>query len=73
MGVAAYWQKDYQTAISELLKGSPLDQYNRYYLALSYEKSGRGEEAKALFSEIAKFNRNSLFYAFVRPAAVAKL
>jgi len=72
-GVAAYWNKDYETAISELLRGNPQDQYNRYYLALSYEKSGQKDQAKEIFSQIANYNRNNLFYALVRPAAMERL
>jgi tetratricopeptide (TPR) repeat protein len=73
MGVVAYWGKEYETAIRELQQGNPQDQYNRYYLALSYEKSGQKEEAKEIFSQIANYNRNNLFYALVRPEAMERL
>jgi len=73
MGVAAYWSKDYEAAISELKQGNPQDQYNRYYLALSYEKSGQKDRAKEIFSQIANYNRNNIFYALVRPAAMKRL
>jgi len=72
-GLVAYWSNDYETAIAELTQGDPENPYARYYLALSYEKSGQQDQAKETFSEIAKYNRNSIYYAFVRAPAMEKL
>jgi len=73
MGIVAYWSKDYQAAIEELKKGNLQDQYSKYHLGLSYEKSGEKERAREIFSEVANYNRNSLLYGFVRSAAMEKL
>jgi tetratricopeptide (TPR) repeat protein len=73
IGMAAFFGKDYQKAINELKQGDPLNQYNKYYLGLSYEMAGSKDLAKTVFSEIARYNRNGMVYAFVRPAASAKM
>jgi tetratricopeptide (TPR) repeat protein len=73
VGIASYFNKDYQTAVNELKQGDPFNQYNKYYLGLSYEKLGQIDLAKKVFAEIAKYNRNSMIYAFVRPAAMTKM
>jgi tetratricopeptide (TPR) repeat protein len=73
MGIAAYFNKDYQTAIDNLKLGDQLNQNNKYYLGLAYEMTGQKEQAKKIFAEIAKYNRNSMTYAIVRPAAMAKM
>ena len=72
-GIVAFYQKDYSTAINELKQSDPSDQYCKYYLGLSYDMSGQKDQAKKIFSEIAKYNRNGLDYAIVRPAALAKM
>lgn len=72
-GMVAFCKKDYQTALVELRQSDPLNQYSKYYLALSYDKSGQGDRAKKLYSEIAKYNHNGLLYSTVRQAAMAKM
>jgi tetratricopeptide (TPR) repeat protein len=72
-GLAAYWNEDYPGAAEELRQADPQNQYQRYYLALALEEEGETDEAETLFEEIAGFNRNSLNYAFVRPAAMKKM
>ena len=68
-GVVAYWNKDYENAIQNLTEANPLSQYFKYYLGLSYLKTGQESEAHEIFEGIANFNRNSLDYAFVRREA----
>jgi tetratricopeptide (TPR) repeat protein len=72
-GIDAYWGKDYKTAIKELSESNPLNQEAKYYLGLSNLALGNIAEAKRIFSEIVKFNQNSIIYGFYRRAANEKL
>jgi tetratricopeptide (TPR) repeat protein len=73
IGIAAYFNKDYQSAVDHLEQGDQLNQYNKYYLGLAYEMTGQQDQAKKIFAEIARYNRNSMTYAIVRPAASTKM
>jgi tetratricopeptide (TPR) repeat protein len=68
-GIIAFWNKDYETAIRKFEETNPLDQYFKYYLGLSYLKSGQAETAKQIFTEIAQFNRYDFMYTFIKPKA----
>lgn len=72
-GIKAYWAKDYKTALSELEQGNPLNPESNYYLGLTQLSLGNKAEAKKIFTEISKFNQNSLIYGMYRRVAVEKL
>lgn len=72
-GIIAYWGKDYKKALTELAVGNLLNQEVKYYLALTNSALGNNVEAKKLFSEIVKFNQNSIIYGLYRRAAAGKL
>jgi len=68
-GIVYYWNNEYESAIDELSQADSQSQYPKYYYGLSYRKSGDEKRAKDIFEDIAKFNRNDFYYAFVRPKA----
>ncbi len=68
-GIVAYWNKDYETAIRKFGDTNPLSQYFKYYLGLSHLKSGQGETARRIFTEITQFNRYDFMYTLVKPKA----
>jgi tetratricopeptide (TPR) repeat protein len=71
-GINAFWAKDYKFAQQELEQGNPLNQESKYYLGLCYEAQGKKTEANRIFSEIAKFNQNSIIYGLYRRLAMEK-
>ena len=73
IGINAYWAKDYKTALMELSESNPLNQEAKYYRGLCLIAQGDNAEAKKVFSEIAKFNQNSIIYGLYRRAATEKL
>jgi tetratricopeptide (TPR) repeat protein len=66
LGHINYYQKNYKEAAEHFAKTDPLDIYDRYWLARSYESAGKKEKAKAIYSEIANYNFNNVGFALVR-------
>lgn len=68
-GIIHYEQGDFVQAVEELKQSDPNDVYGQFYLAQSYQKSGKRDKADALFTRIAQWNEHSLEYALVRNKA----
>ena len=66
LGHISYYQKNYKEAAEHFAKTDPLDIYDRYWLARSYESAGKKEKAKVIYSEIANYNFNNIGFALVR-------
>jgi tetratricopeptide (TPR) repeat protein len=66
LGHINYYQKNYKEATQHFAKTNPLDIYQRYWLARSYEASGKKDKAEAIYKEIADYNFNNIGFALVR-------
>lgn len=66
LGHISYYQRDFKQAAEHFSKTNPLDIYDRYWLARSYEAAGKKDKAKAIYSEIANYNFNNIGFALVR-------
>jgi len=71
-GIAAFYGKNYDTAVAKLAGANKFDPISMYYIAMAYEASGNKADADKGFAELASMNRNSLSYGLVRPWAMAK-
>lgn len=69
-GIIAYWNKDYETALNKLNVADQFNPFFKYYIASTYLKMGKTEEARREFKELVQFNRNSIAYGLVRPKAI---
>ena len=66
-GMIALEEKDYDTAVAELIQSSQQNPYNLYRLALAYEGKGDKDNADLFMKKAADFNGlNNINYAFVR-------
>jgi len=66
-GMMALEQKEFNTAIDELLQSSQQNPYNLYRLALAYEGRGDKDNAGLYLKKTENFNSlNDINYAFVR-------
>jgi tetratricopeptide (TPR) repeat protein len=73
-GMIALKEKNYKTAIDELLQSNLQNPYNMYRLAQAYQGNGDIDEAKTYYQKAAHdYTLNSLQYAFVRNKAEQKL
>lgn len=70
LGIADFFQEKYAEAAEHLAQGTPGNTYLKYYRAVALEESGQGEQASALFDEIAVWNFNSVGYAMIRKDAM---
>jgi len=66
-------EKKYDDAIVNYQKSDMNEIYNKYYLAMAFEKTGEKDKAKKLFKEVADFNFNSVEYALLRKDAMKKI
>jgi len=69
-GLTSYWTHNYDDAVDQLQQADIQNQYGRYYLAKSLAEQGNQQMAKEIFAEIANYNRNDIYYAFVRPKVI---
>lgn len=70
MGMIALQEKDYKTAVDELLQSNLQNPYNLYRLSLAYKAENDMENAKMFFEKAANDNTlNSIQYGFVRHKA----
>ena len=72
MGDIYLQQKEYENALKALEKANAQNIIVKYLRALALDGSGKTDEAKALFKEVATWNFNSIMYAIVRNKAIAK-
>lgn len=66
LGHINYYEKKYKDAADHFAKTNPLDMYDRYWLARSYEAAGKKEKAMAIYKEIAGYNFNDVGFALIR-------
>jgi tetratricopeptide (TPR) repeat protein len=72
-GYVAFYGGDYNTAITELLKGNQRDPFVLALLAQSYEKTGKNAEAMELYKKILTINSHNPTGAYARPLAQKKV
>jgi tetratricopeptide (TPR) repeat protein len=72
LGVIALGQNKPADAVTELRQADQTDTYVRYLLAKALEGAGKTDEAKAIYTEVANNNFNSVAFALVRKEAKAK-
>jgi tetratricopeptide (TPR) repeat protein len=72
-GYVAFYGGDYETAITELLKGNQRDPFVLALLAQSYEKTGKNAEAMELYKKILTINSHNPTGAYARPLAQKKV
>jgi len=69
-GALALAEKNYETAVDEIMQADLQNAYNLYRLAKAYHGLGRYQEAAETYDKVAHFYAdNSLRYAFVRGKA----
>ena len=71
LGITEFYQKDYAAAEEHLAAGNPNNIYMQYYQALCHEQTGKAEEAKQIFSDLAVYNFNGVNYAMIRRDVLA--
>jgi tetratricopeptide (TPR) repeat protein len=64
---------EYAAADAQFTKANVDEPLNLYYAAMAKEKAGDVEGAKKLYARVANWNEDSLWYAFVRGKAKAKV
>lgn len=72
-GYVALAQGDAAKAVQYLSQGEMDDPVFMYYLAAAKEKAGDKAGAAELYKKLANWNEDSVWYAFVRSKAIAKL
>jgi tetratricopeptide (TPR) repeat protein len=72
-GYVAFYGGDYNTAITELLKGNQRDPFVLALLAQAYEKTGKNAEAMELYKKILTINSHNPTGAYARPLAQKKV
>jgi len=72
-GYIALAQGDANKAIEYFSQGEMDDPYAMYCFAVAKEKAGDAAGAAELYKKVANWNMDGVFYAFVRPKALAKL
>jgi tetratricopeptide (TPR) repeat protein len=73
LGYIAYYAKDYQTAIDELLKGDQNDPFVLGMIAQAYQRRGDREKAAEYYRKVLASPAHSINAAFARPPARAFL
>lgn len=73
MGFISLKQGKARDAIVHLEQGTPGNIYTAYHLALAHEAAGNKEKARELFTKVANYNFNNVFYALVRKDAMKKI
>lgn len=69
LGFISLQQGEAQEAIAHLEQGPPTNIYTTYYLALAHKAAGNDDQARELFSQVANYNFNNVFFALVRADA----
>lgn len=72
-GYAAFYLKDYKTAIADLLKADQRDPLNLALLGEAYEKTGEAAKAKDYYRKVLQSNAHNPTNAFARPLAKKRL
>jgi tetratricopeptide (TPR) repeat protein len=72
-GYVAFYGGDYNTAVTELLKGNQRDPFVLALLAQAYEKTGKNAEAMELYKKILTINSHNPTGAYARPLAQKKV
>jgi tetratricopeptide (TPR) repeat protein len=73
LGMAAWYQEDYEAAIEHLSQGDLTNEmFAKYFLARAHEAAGNAEEASRLFGELAVHNFNGVSYALYRKDILAR-
>jgi tetratricopeptide (TPR) repeat protein len=72
-GYVALAQGDARKAIEYFSQGEMDDPWFMYYFAVAKEKAGDAAGAAELYKKVANWNMDSVFYAFVRQKAAAKI
>jgi len=72
-GYVAFYGGDYNTTITELLKGNQRDPFVLALLAQAYEKTGKNAEAMELYKKILTINSHNPTGAYARPLAQKKV
>jgi len=73
LGMAAYYQDDFEGAVEQLSEGNLLNNmYTKYYLARANEAAGNADEAARLYAELAVWNFNGPGYAMFRKDILAR-
>jgi Tfp pilus assembly protein PilF len=73
LGYIAYYAKDYQTAIDELLRGDQNDPFVLGLIAQAYQRRGDREKATEYYRKVMASPAHSINAAFARPLARAFL
>lgn len=68
-GFVALYQGHAAEAAAHFAQGNLLDPYIKFQYAIALDGSGQRDKAKAMFSELAVYNFNSLGYALIRKEA----
>ncbi len=72
MGLIALRQGRHQSAVEHYRQANLNSIYTKYHLALALEGVGEMSAARAAFADVARWNFNTVGYALVRDAALAK-
>ena len=72
-GYVAFYGGDYNTGVTELLKGNQRDPFVLALLAQAYEKTGKNAEAMELYKKILTINSHNPTGAYARPLAQKKV
>ena len=73
LGMAAYYQNDFESACEHLADGNHLNNmYTKYYLARAHEAAGNADEAARLYAELAVWNFNGPGFAMFRKDILAR-
>lgn len=73
LGYIAFYSRDYDTAVAELLKGSQDDPFVLGLLAQAYEKKNDDAKAKEYYAKVLEQRGHALQHAFMRPLARKKI
>jgi tetratricopeptide (TPR) repeat protein len=72
LGLTSFLQKDYAKAVESFKKSDLTVIYNKYHYARSLDQTGKRDEAKRLFKEVAEWNFNTADFALVRKDAIKR-
>jgi len=73
LGYVAYYAKDYDRAIAELVKGNLADPFVVTLIAMSYDGKGDAPNAQKYYRRALESNAHNLGNAFARPLARAQV
>ena len=73
LGYIAFYEKDYDTAIAELLKASQDDAFVLGLIAQAYEKKQDPAKAREFYAKVLEVRTHILQTAFMRPLALKRM